>query len=201
MTLRTLQNYLNFYHPCVKIVSLNIALPGWNQFIIQPSTNIRYVRVAADVNSCKISSAISQRSSAIPNDLGRSDWQDWRTKSRKREREREIHWSIQPALAYEDSSWLESSAKMRMARSPLVPVPHKTLHGTISKQCPGLAQSAAVCMQLHAWTRARPRIQMLRVQDGLLLHLKASSGSSGHTSTSASASNGLALFCHAQQST
>ena len=35
---------------------------------------------------------------------------------RERERERErIHWSTQPALAYEDASWLESSAKLRMA--------------------------------------------------------------------------------------
>ena len=31
--------------------------------------------------------------------------QDWRV--REREREREIHKSIQPALAYEDASWLE----------------------------------------------------------------------------------------------
>ena len=30
-------------------------------------------------------------------------------------REREFHSSIQPALAYEDASWLESSAKLRMA--------------------------------------------------------------------------------------
>ena len=31
-------------------------------------------------------------------------------------REREFHWSIQPAaLAYEDASWLESSATLRMA--------------------------------------------------------------------------------------
>ena len=35
--------------------------------------------------------------------------------SREREREREFHKSIQPALAYEDVSWLESSAKLRMA--------------------------------------------------------------------------------------
>ena len=33
----------------------------------------------------------------------------------EREREREFHKSIQPALAYEDASWLESSAKLRMA--------------------------------------------------------------------------------------
>ena len=33
----------------------------------------------------------------------------------QREREREIDLSIQPALAYEDTSMLESSAKVRMA--------------------------------------------------------------------------------------
>ena len=33
----------------------------------------------------------------------------------KREREREFNLSIQPALAYEDTSMLESSAKVRMA--------------------------------------------------------------------------------------
>ena len=35
--------------------------------------------------------------------------------SRQRERERKLNLSIQPALAYEDVSMLESSAKLRMA--------------------------------------------------------------------------------------
>lgn len=34
---------------------------------------------------------------------------------RERERERKFNLSIQPALAYEDVSMLESSAKLRMA--------------------------------------------------------------------------------------
>ena len=38
-----------------------------------------------------------------------------RERERERERERILNWSIQPALAYEDTSMLESSAKVRMA--------------------------------------------------------------------------------------
>ena len=51
------------------------------------------------------------------------------------DRERLSHQSFQPALAYEDASWLESLAKSRMAAmadSLLVLVPDKTLHGIIS---------------------------------------------------------------------
>ena len=38
---------------------------------------------------------------------------------RERERESEFHLSIQPALAYEDTSMLESSAKVRVAELQL----------------------------------------------------------------------------------
>ena len=39
----------------------------------------------------------------------------WRERERQRERGREFNLSIQPALGYEDTSMLESSAKVRMA--------------------------------------------------------------------------------------
>ena len=93
----------------------------------------------------------------------------FRLDSIQREGERKFHYSIQPALAYEDASWLVSSAKLRMAARQWQTAFWSLCH---TKHCMVLMQ-ARICSMLSRAAHLRvsyPEFRLLQNVEVCIRH-------------------------------